>query len=116
MKPKFLCLCVILVAGALVLTAADSRTYDRSIEPVWDEAIKATRDADLVLTDSDRSEHWFYMETPPKSLKRTVRFEVTLTQTGEQTQVTVRAVDEEGSNKSVKVINKYLAALDERMN
>jgi hypothetical protein len=107
---------VILVAGTLVVSAADSRTYSSSIELVWDDAVKATRDADLVVTTSDRSEHWFQMETPKKSLKRTVRFEVMLSQTGDQTRVTVRAPEEEGSRKSVKLIAKYLAALDERLN
>ena len=113
---RILFITTILAAGALVISAADIRTYTRSIEPVWDEAVKATRDADLVLTDSNRSEHWFQMESPPKTLKRTVHFEVTLTQTGDQTMVTVREDGDEPSSRSVKLIAKYLNALDDRMN
>jgi len=117
MKTNHVLWCVVvLMAGALVVSAADSRTYSRSIELVWDDAVKATRDADLVLINSDRTEHWFRMETPKKSLKRTVSFEVTLAQTGDQTRVTVRALDDEGSKKSAKVIARYLGALDERVN
>ena len=111
----FWCVVVVLMAGALVVSAADSRTYSKSIELVWDDAVKAVRDADLVLTDSDRTEHWFRMETPKKSLKRTVSFEVTLVSTGGGTQVTVRSLDDEGSKKSAKVIAEYLGALDERI-
>lgn len=106
----------ILVAGALVVSAADSRTYLKGIETVWDEAVKATRDAELVLTDSSRSEHWFHMETPPKALKSTVHFEVKLTQSGDNTVVTVRSTDADGSKKSIKTINKYFDALGSRMN
>lgn len=105
-----------LLAGALVVSAADSRTYAKGIETVWDEAVKATRDAELELTDSSRAEHWFHMETPPKALKSTVHFEVKLTQTGDQTVVTVRSVDADGSRKSIKIIAKYFDALGSRMN
>ena len=106
---------VILVAGALDVLAADSRTYTKGIETVWDEAVKATRDAGLEVSDSNRSEHWFRMETPKKTLKRTVHFEVKLTQSGNNTVVTVRSVDDEGSKKSIKTINKYFDALGSRM-
>ena len=105
----------ILLAGAMVVSASDSRTYTKGIETVWDEAVKATRDADLEVSDSNRSEHWFRMETPKKTLKRTVHFEVKLTQSGNNTVVTVRSVDDEGSNKSIKTINKYFDALGSRM-
>ena len=108
-------LSAILLAGAMVVSAADSRTYTKGIETVWDEAVKATRDADLEVTDSNRSEHWFRMETPKKTLKRTVHFEVELTQSGNNTVVTVRSVDDEGSKKSIKTINKYFDALGSRM-
>lgn len=113
---RIACLISVVIAAAAVLPAADSRTFDAPIETVWDEAVKATRDADLVLTDSDRDEHTFTMQTPKKTLARTVDFEVTLSQTGEMTQVRVRAIAEEGSNKSTKVIAKFFAALDRRLN
>ena len=109
-------LCILVFAVVSVAAAGDSRVYNAPIERVWDEAVKATRDVDLVLTESDRSEHHFTMETPKKTLSRTVEFEVTLGQTGDQTEVAVRAVAEDGSKKSIKVIAKYLAALDKRLN
>jgi hypothetical protein len=105
----------VVIAAAASLPAADSRVYQASIEQVWDEAVKATRDADLDLTNSKRSEHWFTMQTPKKALARTVEFEVSLSHAGDQTTVAVRAVDEDGSKKSAKVIAAYLAALDKRM-
>ncbi len=101
--------------AVLAVPAADSRAYDAPIERVWDEAVKAARDAGLVLTDSDRSDHGFTMQTPKKTLSRTVDFEVELNQTGEQTTVAVR-LDREGSKKSAKTIAKYMAALDKRLN
>jgi hypothetical protein len=112
---RIACLCVLAVAVASVAGAADSRVYSAPIESVWDEAVKATRDVDLVVTESDRSEHHFSMKTPKKALSRTVECEVTLAQTGNQTEVAVRAVAEDGSKKSIKVIAKYLAALDKRL-
>ena len=105
---------VVLLVASFV-GADGSRTYSKSIEQVWDEAVKAVRDADLVLTDSDRSEHWFEMETPEKTLKRTVRFEVQLAGSGTTTQVTVRATHRAGTTRSDKVMARYLEALDERM-
>ena len=102
-----------LVVG--IAAADDSRQYDKSVELVWDEAVKAVRDADLVLTDSNRSEHWFEMKTPEKTVKRTVRFEVRLASSGSGTQVTVRGTDRAGTNRSDKTIDRYLDALDERM-
>lgn len=109
-------LCAVMIAAASMVPAADNRTYDAPIERVWDEAVKATRDANLELTDSDRSEHWFTMQTPKKTLARTVYFEVRLSQSGERTTVSVRALADEGSNKSLKVISRYFAALNERLN
>jgi hypothetical protein len=114
--PRIVCLCAAVIALASMLPAADSHQYDAPIERVWDEAVKATRDAGLVLTDSDRSENWFTMQTPKKTLTRTVLFEVELNQTGDQTTVSVRSIDHEGSKKSARVIANYFAALDERMN
>ena len=106
--------CVVLLVGGLAV-ADGSRQYTKSVELVWDEAVKAVRDADLVLTDSNRSEHWFEMKTPEKTVKRTVRFEVRLTSSGSGTQVTVRGTDRAGTDRSDKAIERYLGALDERM-
>jgi hypothetical protein len=90
--------------------------YQRSIEPVWDEAVKAVRDAGLVLTDSSRAEHWFTMKTEAKTLSRSHNFEVRLEQRGELTTVTVEATDHQDSKKSRKAIARYFAALNDRMN
>ena len=113
---RIACLCAVMIAAAAWLPAADTHVYNAPIERVWDEAVKATRDAGLELTDSDRSEYWFMMASPKKTFSRSVLFEVRLSQTEEQTQVMVRAVDEDGSKKSIKIIAAYLAALDERLN
>jgi hypothetical protein len=109
------CLCIAVLAPAGTAAAGDSRTYDRPIEMVWDEAVKAIRDADLVLSDSKRAEHWFTMKTQARALTRNTHFEVELTQAGDRTTVRVRSTDEEGSKKSIKVIARYLDALDARL-
>jgi hypothetical protein len=112
---KVVCLVGLMVAAAVVAWAADSRTYGKSVELVWDEAVKAARDAELVVTDSNRAEHWFTMETPKKTLQRTVGFEVTLETAGTGARVTVRATDEPGSKKSEKAIAAFFDALEARM-
>jgi len=82
---------------------------------VWDEAVKAARDAELEVTDSDRSEHWFTMEAPKKTLSKAVNFEVRLTAAGSGTQVAVHSTDKPGSKKSEKNIAAFFDALDKRM-
>jgi hypothetical protein len=109
------CAAVVLLAVAAGVWADDSRTYSRSIELTWDEAVKAIRDAELVLTDSNRSEHWFTMRSSKKSLAKTAFLEVRLTETGGGTQVAVRELENAGSKRSVNAVAKYLAALDKRM-
>ncbi len=108
---RIVCLGACVIAVAVLASAADTRVYDAPIERVWDEAVKATRDADLEVTDSDRSDHVFTMQTPKKTLSKTVDFKVTLSRTGEQTRVEVRS-SEEGSKKSAKTIARYMEALD----
>ncbi len=103
------------IAATVPAFAGDSRSYDKPIEVVWDEAVKAIRDADMVLTDSKRPEHWFTMKTEGKTFARTLHFEVELAQTGSRTEVSVRPVDEDGSKKSAEVVARYLEALDRRM-
>jgi carbon monoxide dehydrogenase subunit G len=105
----------VVIAFAAPASAGDSRTYDKPIEVVWDEAVKAIRDADMVLTDSKRPDHWFTMKTEGKTFARTLHFEVELAQTGSRTEVSVRAVDEDGSKKSAEAVARYLEALDRRM-
>lgn len=113
-RVSWVALFVLLVAAAAI--AGDSRTYSRSIEPVWDEAVKAVRDADLELTDSSRAQHWFTMKTKAKTLSRSRHFEVRLTQSGEVTTVAVEESDHESTKKSRNIIARYFAALHERMN
>lgn len=107
---------VVLVAVTAFVWAADRRSYDKSIETVWDEAVKASRDAELVLVDSDRNEHWFILETPKKSLSKKISFEVSLEQAGNVTNVVVEDIEGAGSNKSRKKIAAFFDALEKRMN
>ncbi len=116
MKPSKIALLVfLLLAVAGTSDAADSRSYSRSIETVWDEAVKASRDADLELVQSKRSEHWFTMKTPKKTLSKSVSFEVRLTPSGDGTVVTVREIDAPGTKKSLKAIAAFFDALDQRI-
>jgi hypothetical protein len=108
-------LCLFILAAG-VLSAADSRSYQRTIEPVWDEAVKAARDAELEITDSSRAKHWFTMKTKKTTFSRSIHFEVELSQSGEVTTVTVSESDHQGSKKSRNVISRYFAALHDRMN
>jgi len=112
---QILCVGIMVIAAAAVVWADDSRTYGKSIELTWDEAVKAIRDADLVMTDSNRSEHWFTMRSTKKSLAKTAYLEVTLTATGNGTLVAVRELENAGSTRSVKMVARYLEALDQRM-
>ena len=116
MKPsRIVCAVAMALVASAVVIAADSRTYERSIELVWDEAVKATRDAELVVTESDRAEYRFRMKTPKKTLSKSVSFEVRLTDTGDGTTVRVTELDDPGSKKSVKAIAAFFEALDARI-
>jgi predicted kinase len=107
----------VLVLTTMVAGAADSRTYDRPLESTWDEAIKAVRDADLVVIDSDRSEHRFTMRTQAwHSHKKGRVIEVELSGNDLTTTVTARAADPSEAVKLAKAIALYFQALDERMN
>ncbi len=106
---------VAVILVALVVSASDRRSFDKSIETVWDEAVKATRDAELELIDSDRSEHWFIVETPKKSLAKTVSFEVRLEQAGDHTNVLTRDLEGAGSKKMQKTQAAFFDALEKRM-
>jgi hypothetical protein len=103
--------------GVLVAHAFEqSRTYDRSIEAVWDEAVKATRDVDFVLVDSDRSKHELSMRTKSKlSAKRGLQMNLKLVETSDGTRVSVWPADQAKVKKTAKHITKYLQALDKRI-
>lgn len=106
----------LLVVFAVTSWAGDSRVYQRSIEPVWDEAVKSARDAELIITDSSRAQHRFAMKTKAKTLSKSVHFEVRLVQEGEITTVSVEETDHHGSKKSRNAIARFFEALHERMN
>jgi len=115
-RPAFLAVTILVVLAAAVAGAADTRTYDHPLESTWDEAVKAVRDADMVLLDSSRSDHTFTMRTKSwHSHKKGRVMEVELTGDLSSTTITVRAADPEQAEKLVKAIARYLAALDDRM-
>jgi hypothetical protein len=106
----------LLVLAAAMAGAADTRTYQRPIESAWDEAVKAVRDADLVLLDSDRAEHRFTMRTKSwASHKKGRVIEVELNGDELTTTITARAADPAEGAKLEKAIASYMAALDDRM-
>ncbi len=108
------CLVVILLGAPLL--GADSRSYERPIETVWDHAVKAITDLDFVLIDSDRTEHELTMRTKSKwTHKKGLIMELRLS--GDHTHATiyVRAVDPEKVEKTAKHILRYLDALDRRL-
>jgi len=112
----FTAVAIVLALTAVVAGAADSRSYDRPIESTWDEAVKAVRDIDFVLLDSDRSEHHFTMRTKSwHSHKKGREIAVELSGDHTQTTVTVRAAKSDEAVKLAKAIARYMEALDERM-
>ncbi|MEE4270540.1 MAG: hypothetical protein V2I67_02625 [Thermoanaerobaculales bacterium] len=116
-RPAFLVVTILVLLTAGVAAAADTRTYDRPIESTWEEAVKAVRDAEMVMLDSSRAEHTFTMRTTSwYSHKKGRVMEVELDGDLSSTTITVRAADPEQEEKLVKAIARYLAALDERMN
>lgn len=113
---KFVIVATLLVLAAGVAGAADTRTYDRPLESTWDEAVKAVRDVEFVLTDSSRSEHRFTMRTKAwHSHKKGRTMDVELSGDHLSATVTVRAADPDEAVKLAKAIAKYMAALDKRM-
>lgn len=102
----------VLVLGGAVVLAGQARSYDRPIEVTWDEAVKAVRDAELYVSDSNRSEHWFVMRTKRKG---GYEMRVTLFGTEQQATVQVDAVDPRDDDRTVKHIRRFLDALDRRM-
>ena len=96
--------------------AEDSRTYDRDLETVWEHAVKAVRDVDFVLVESDRAEHRFTMRTKSKlSAKRGIELEVGLVGRDQLTVVRVEVLDERKAARAAKHVRAYLEALDRRL-
>jgi hypothetical protein len=112
----FVAVAILLVWFTAAAGAADTRTYQYPLESTWDEAVKAVRDADLVLIDSDRGEHRFTMRTKAwHSSKKGRVMEVELSGDHLTATVTVRAADPDEAVKLEKTIAEYLAVLDQRM-
>lgn len=103
---------VVLLLGGVSALAGQARTYGTPIEVTWDEAVKAARDAELYVADSNRSEHWFVMRTKRKG---GYEIKVTLFGTLEEATVQVDAVDPRGDERTVKHVNRFLDVLDRRM-
>jgi len=115
-RRSFLIITAMVVLAAAAAGAADTRTYQRPIESTWDEAVRAVRDADFVLLDSDRSEHRFTMRTKSwHSHKKGRVIKVELNGDELSTTVSVQAADPAEAVKLEKAIGLYLAALDDRM-
>lgn len=115
-RTTFLVGIVLLALVAGIAGATDSRTYDRTLESTWDEAVKAVRDVEYVMLDSDRSEHRFTMRTKAwHSHKKGRSMEVEVSGDLSSATVTVRATDPKDAAKVAKATARYLAALDERM-
>lgn len=107
----------LLIMATGIAGAADTRSYDRPLESTWDEAVKAARDADMVVLDSSRSDHRFTMRTKSwYSHKKGRVMEVELSGDHVSATVTVRAADPDDEEKLAKAIARYMEALDERMN
>ena len=106
---------VVLLAPGLAL-AQQSRTYDKGLETVWDHAVKAARDVNFVVVDSNREDHVLIIRTTSKlSHKRGLEMRVGLQGDLERTAVTVSAVDPSRRDKAQKHIAKYLEQLDRRL-
>ena len=103
---------VVMLLGAAVVAADQSRSYEWPLEVTWDEAVKAVRDAELYLSSSKRSDHWFLMRTKKKG---GVEIRVTLSGTHQAATVEVRAADPADAKKAAKHVDRFLAALDRRM-
>ncbi len=116
MQVRSLSLAVTFLALVVSSALAAERSYQRPLETAWDAAVKACRDAELVVLDSDREEHVLEVRTRSwYSSKKGDRLRITLT--GNDTTATVRIVPEDPARAEAvaKHIESYLAALDERL-
>jgi len=103
---------VVLLLGGVAALAGQARTYEKPIEVTWDEAVKAVRDAELYVADSNRPEHWFVMRTKRKGGHE---IKVSLFGTLQEATVQVEAVDPEDDQRTAKHVSRFLDALDRRM-
>jgi hypothetical protein len=110
---KMLVLTAVLLLGlAAVALAGQSRTYNKPLNSTWDEAVKAVRDVEYYVSDSNRDQDWFIFHTRRKGGHE---IKVTLTGSAQVTTVQVAAVAADEDEDVVDHVTKYLAALDKRM-
>ncbi len=109
-----------MIATGLALAAlvsAAERNYARPMETVWDDAVKAARDAELVVVNSDRDSHLLMLRTKAwYSSKKGLQIRVTLSGSDGAVVVHAEAVDPETAERLSKPITRYLEALDARLN
>ncbi len=109
-----------MIAAVLALAAlanAAERSYARPLETVWDEAVKAVRDAELVVVSSDRDNHLLLLRNKAwYSSKKGLQIRVTLSGSDGAVVVRAEAVDPDTEERLAKAITKYLEALDARLN
>jgi hypothetical protein len=116
-RALMLALGLLIAMSATTAGAGQAETYERSLEITWDAAVKAIRDMDYVLVDSDRSEHTFEMRTKSQlSAKRGHHMQVTLLSSGPTTTtVQIDAVNPKKAERVAPHIRRYFEALDERL-
>ena len=117
MKRLFVLTTVLWLAGGVLALAGQSRTYDKTLESTWDAAVKAVRDVNFVVVDSDRAAYEFTMRNKSKlSHKKGINMQVTLNADGQTvTVVAVEVVDPSKAAKAAKHMTSYLDALDGRL-
>jgi len=112
-------LCGMVMAGLALATLVNAaeRSYARPMETVWDAAVKAARDAELVVVNSDRDSYLLLLRTKAwYSSKKGLQIRVTLSGSDGAVIVRAEAVDPETAERLAKSITKYLEALDARLN
>jgi hypothetical protein len=103
---------LVLVGLATVALAGPSKAYAKPSETVWDEAVKAVRDVQYYVSDSNRDEGWFIFHTRRKGGHQ---IKVTVSGTASTTTVSLAAVDPDDEEDALDHMVEYLAALDHRL-
>lgn len=107
---------LVLLVGAAATVGAAEKSYKKPLETVWDAAVKACRDAELVVLDSDREEHELLVRTKSwYSSKKGDRIRITMSGDHMSARLQVAVEDPERAEATAKHIERFLAALDERL-
>jgi len=113
MTRRTLCVTLMLVIGLGALgLASQGRSYSKPLGSVWDEAVKAVRDANYYVSDSNRDEGWFVFHTRRKGGHE---IKVQLQGNATQTSVKVGALDPSEDEDCEDHVADYLVALDKRL-